>query len=179
VTLVGVQWLLVRRLRSSTEPTRRMLAPVLAASILYATALAVVLVRSAVNRLVTALPGLHDNAEIRDAVATAFRDDSLQIFFWRGHDGHYIDSAGAPVKLPQGEGPLMVTKLAGRGEPIPDRRVPRPGMIWAWLRAGVVEDGRLHRTEQGTPQGGVVSPVLMNIALHGMASTSAVTVTSH
>jgi hypothetical protein len=73
----------------------------------------------------------------------------------------------------------MVTKLAGRGEPIPDRRVPRPGMIWSWLRAGVVEDGRLHRTEQGTPQGGVVSPVLMNIALHGMASTSAVTVTSH
>jgi RNA-directed DNA polymerase len=45
---------------------------------------------------------------------------------------------------------------------------PARGMIRAWLRAGVVEQGRLHRTEEGTPQGGVVSPVLLNIALNGM-----------
>jgi RNA-directed DNA polymerase len=37
---------------------------------------------------------------------------------------------------------------------------PARGMIRKWLRAGVVENGRLHRTEDGTPQGGVVSPVL-------------------
>jgi RNA-directed DNA polymerase len=42
------------------------------------------------------------------------------------------------------------------------------GMIRQWLKAGVVEQGRLHRTEEGTPQGGVVSPVLLNVALHGM-----------
>ena len=41
-------------------------------------------------------------------------------------------------------------------------------MIRQWLKAGVVENGRLPRTEEGTPQGGVVSPVLLNIALHGM-----------
>ena len=41
-------------------------------------------------------------------------------------------------------------------------------MIRTWLRAGVVEQGRLHRTEEGTPQGGVVSPLLLNIALDGM-----------
>ena len=41
-------------------------------------------------------------------------------------------------------------------------------MIRQWLRAGVVENGRLTRTEEGTPQGGVISPVLLNIALHGM-----------
>jgi len=45
---------------------------------------------------------------------------------------------------------------------------PARGMIRAWLKAGVVENGRLHRTEEGTPQGGVVSPVLLNIALDGM-----------
>jgi RNA-directed DNA polymerase len=45
---------------------------------------------------------------------------------------------------------------------------PARGMIRQWLKAGVVEQGRLHRSEEGTPQGGVVSPVLLNVALHGM-----------
>jgi RNA-directed DNA polymerase len=45
---------------------------------------------------------------------------------------------------------------------------PARGMIRQWLKAGVVEQGRLHRTEDGVPQGGVVSPVLLNVALHGM-----------
>jgi RNA-directed DNA polymerase len=51
---------------------------------------------------------------------------------------------------------------------------PARGMIWQWLRAGVIEAGRLHRTEEGTPQGGVVSPVLLNIALHGMEAAAGV-----
>ena len=45
---------------------------------------------------------------------------------------------------------------------------PAKGMVRAWLKAGVVEQGRLHRTEDGVPQGGVISPVLLNVALHGM-----------
>jgi RNA-directed DNA polymerase len=45
---------------------------------------------------------------------------------------------------------------------------PARGMVAQWLKAGVVEQGRLHRTEDGVPQGGVVSPLLLNIALHGM-----------
>jgi RNA-directed DNA polymerase len=45
---------------------------------------------------------------------------------------------------------------------------PARGMIRAWLKAGVIENGRYAPTEEGTPQGGVVSPVLLNIALHGM-----------
>ena len=45
---------------------------------------------------------------------------------------------------------------------------PARGMVAQWLKAGVVEQGRLHRTEDGVPQGGVVSPVLLNVALHGM-----------
>jgi RNA-directed DNA polymerase len=51
---------------------------------------------------------------------------------------------------------------------------PARGMIRQWLKAGVVEQGRLHRTEEGTPQGGVVSPVLLNVALHGMETAAGV-----
>lgn len=39
-------------------------------------------------------------------------------------------------------------------------------MVDKWLKAGAVEDGLLHRTTEGTPQGGVVSPCLSNIFLH-------------
>ena len=37
-----------------------------------------------------------------------------------------------------------------------------------WLKAGVVDLGRFHRTESGTPQGGIVSPTLANLALDGL-----------
>jgi len=45
---------------------------------------------------------------------------------------------------------------------------PARGQIAGWLKAGVVEKGRFAPTEEGTPQGGVVSPLLLNVALHGM-----------
>jgi RNA-directed DNA polymerase len=40
--------------------------------------------------------------------------------------------------------------------------------IKAWLKNGVLDNGVFHDTNEGTPQGGVVSPLLANIALHGM-----------
>jgi RNA-directed DNA polymerase len=49
---------------------------------------------------------------------------------------------------------------------------PARGMVAQWLKAGVVEQGRLQRTEEGTPQGGVVSPLLLNVALHGMEAVA-------
>jgi retron-type reverse transcriptase len=35
-----------------------------------------------------------------------------------------------------------------------------------WLKAGVLEDGIVHRSLRGTPQGGVVSPILSKLYLH-------------
>jgi RNA-directed DNA polymerase len=39
-------------------------------------------------------------------------------------------------------------------------------IIRQWLRSGYVEDGKFHRSNRGTPQGGVISPLLANIYLH-------------
>ena len=47
---------------------------------------------------------------------------------------------------------------------IGDRRIIR--LIAKWLTAGVLEDGRMIETEEGTPQGAVISPLLANIYLH-------------
>jgi group II intron reverse transcriptase/maturase len=47
---------------------------------------------------------------------------------------------------------------------IGDKRVLR--MIKRFLKAGVVEDGRLEISDQGTPQGGCASPLLANVYLH-------------
>ena len=46
---------------------------------------------------------------------------------------------------------------------------PDRDLIRAWLKAGVFEKGKgFAPTEEGTPQGGVISPLLLNVALHGL-----------
>src|SRR5260370_13069137 len=47
---------------------------------------------------------------------------------------------------------------------IGDRRVVR--LVQKWLRAGVLEEGKLTVSEEGTPQGGSASPLLANVYLH-------------
>ena len=51
---------------------------------------------------------------------------------------------------------------------------PARELIRHWLQAGVVERGSWSPTDEGTPQGGVISPVLLNIALHGLEAAAGV-----
>jgi RNA-directed DNA polymerase len=52
---------------------------------------------------------------------------------------------------------------------------PAKRMVVGWLKAGIFEAGKgFSPTEAGTPQGGVISPLLLNIALHGLEEAAGV-----
>ena len=48
---------------------------------------------------------------------------------------------------------------------------PQTKVIANWLKAGFVDKNVFNKTTEGTPQGGIISPLLANIALHGMEET--------
>lgn len=52
------------------------------------------------------------------------------------------------------------------GRRICDRRVLK--LLWQWLKTGVMEEGEVRTSVAGTPQGGVISPLLANIYLHDL-----------
>lgn len=50
-----------------------------------------------------------------------------------------------------------------------ERRIGDPSIIrlvYRFLKSGVMEEGEVHATEEGTPQGGIISPTLANVYLH-------------
>ena len=52
---------------------------------------------------------------------------------------------------------------------------PARDIIRGWLKAGVFETGKgFAPTEEGSPQGGVISPLILNVALHGLEKASGV-----
>ena len=51
---------------------------------------------------------------------------------------------------------------------------PARDLVERWLQAGVIEKGTFTPTEEGSPQGGVISPLLMNVALHGLEEAAGV-----
>jgi RNA-directed DNA polymerase len=56
-------------------------------------------------------------------------------------------------------------------EPLLEKLQTFPAMrrqVRAWLKAGVMDHGELFPTTEGSPQGGCISPLLANIALHGL-----------
>jgi RNA-directed DNA polymerase len=51
---------------------------------------------------------------------------------------------------------------------------PARELVGHWLKAGVIENGTFSPTAEGTPQGGVISPLLLNVALHGLEEAAGV-----
>ncbi|NEO38716.1 MAG: group II intron reverse transcriptase/maturase [Moorea sp. SIOASIH] len=56
---------------------------------------------------------------------------------------------------------------------------PAKNLIKQWLKAGYIHKGVFHNTEEGTPQGGIISPLLANIALHGLEEELGIKYTWH
>src|SRR6266699_2149839 len=75
----------------------------------------------------------------------------------------YADLAGAFDKISHGH---LLEMLGG---------FPAKEMIAGWLKAGIFEAGKgFAPTGEGTPQGGIISPLLLNIALHGLEEAAGV-----
>jgi RNA-directed DNA polymerase len=95
------------------------------------------------------------------------------------------DAIEAIYKTACGKSPRRVwvldADLAGAFDRIDHARLlealggfPAVELIEGWLKAGMVDQGVFAPTEEGTPQGGVISPVLLNVALHGMEEAAGV-----
>ena len=94
-----------------------------------------------------AIVAIHTSASRQDARRLWVLDADLEAAFDRLSHDHILRSLGA---------------------------FPARGLVRRWLRTGVMEDGRVTLTREGVPQGGVISPVIMNVALHGMEQAAGV-----
>ena len=87
---------------------------------------------------------------------------TMQIILWNLETGYNhiydCDIKGFFDNIPHKKLMKILTKYIADGTIL--------DMIWKWLKAGHMEEGKLHNTESGTPQGGVISPILANIYLN-------------
>ncbi len=92
--------------------------------------------------------------------ARSCHDAMTAIFLAIKHKSKYVLDADIAKCFDKINHEKLLTKL----ETYPELR----NQIRDWLKCGVLDDGTLFPTDEGTPQGGVISPLLANIALHGM-----------
>ncbi|HET9242525.1 MAG TPA: histidine kinase, partial [Gaiella sp.] len=108
------------------------------------------LARSAVGDLVVELRGDPAPAELRDALARALRDPSLELVYWLPEFGSYADLDGRPVRLPSRDG-RATTQIDRDGEHVAallhdPALEDEPELLAAVTAAAgiAIDNGRLH-----------------------------------
>lgn len=86
----------------------------------------------------------------------------MQIILWNIETGYNhiydCDIKGFFDNIPHKNLMKILTKYIADGTVL--------DIIWKWLKVGYMEEGKYYNTESGTPQGGVISPILANIYLN-------------